>query len=71
MEEDRYNGELQAEVSCVTCKQRRWVSWEARHDGKNVAAPHHKVARCPACPTGCDHTVFTGRHRGIVEVKGP
>ncbi len=62
---------LEAEVQCAYCKQRRWVGWDIRHDGKNPTAMHHKLARCPNCPVGQDRTVYTGRCRGQVESKRP
>ncbi len=62
---------LEAEVQCAYCKQRRWVGWDIRHDGKDPSSTHHKLARCPNCPVGQDRTVYTGRCRGQVESKRP
>lgn len=54
----------EAQVRCLTCKQKIWVKWDYRHDGKSRKTEHYHAARCPSCPTDKDFTAYTGIFRG-------
>ena len=59
-----------AEVQCDQCKEKKWVGYNLRHNGRKKPPPESGgsllTVRCSRCPEGRDFTTWTGqvKYRG-------